>query len=1017
MKKRYIVFVFLCATMLMSFHSSFAQQRNKTTIESIVEDFNGNPIANAELFSDGDYARTGPDGKFVISIANDASLLVKAKGYKPITLDNNEARSVLRISLMPSPVLFDEKIDIGFRKSYEGDITGAISTVDAKEVIKYHYSTDPNELWTGNVLGMRGANSVRGLGVNIDIGSLLTAGTVTTQPALVIVDGLPRGLDGIRSSEIESITVLKDVNAAVLYGTAAINGVILITTKRGEAYRKQADITARYGIATPRAYPKYLNSAAYMEQFNLARTNDGLTPQFTDEQVNNFRTGNKYLYPSVDYYSSEYLRSMKNSFDVNGEFSGGNNVAKYYANFGWISEGELFAVGKAADMRSNTFNSRLNADLKINDWINTEIDGTAYFYKGVMPYPSSGNYWSQAATLRPNQYVPLIPISMVTDLDPNNTLVSGRKRDVDGKYLIGGNNNYQTHPIGNLYAAGEVAAMWRVFSFNNRINFDLDKWVKGLSFKTNISFDLASRWNQTVQNQYSTYEWTQSADGNSGTLTQRGEDTNSGSQSVGSIFVSRNIGFYGLFSYDRTFDDKHRFTGLLFGYGRLYKQANDLQGSRSAHAGLQLGYTYDKRYTIDFSSAVVHSSFLGPGNRVGFSPSGGLAWVMSNEDFLSDVTYLDFLKLRVTGGVMKTDMTISEYFLYDDRLITSGGFSWYEGMRSRSGTIYSPPGNPGLTFANRKDLNIGFESLWFGNTVGLTANWFNIVNDGLTLRPTNAAYPSYYSTFVPYENYEAEKYTGFEAGLSFTKQLNHEWSVFAGANLLYTHSTRTKVDEIYENDYQYRKGRPVDAFFGLEALGLFRDQADIDASPEQLFGTVRPGDIKYKDQNNDGRIDADDEVYLGRYNAPVYGSLQLKLTYKNVSLFVLSDAISGAKGIKSGSYYWVDGNTKYSEVVLGSWTPATHNTATYPRLTTQASGNNHRNSSYWMYDYNRFDITKIQITYCVPDKFAKRLMMKNWDVFAYATQPFWFGVTDIREINPGGAPRFRSFVLGLKSNF
>ena len=824
MKKQYILSLFLCAACMFNFHTLFAQEENTTTIiESIVADSDGNPIANAELFSDGSYAKTGADGKFSISMENDAFLLVKAKGYESVTLDLNNAQNMQSVSLTANPMLYDKKVNLAFRKAYEGDVVGAVTTVDPKQVMEYQNTYEANDLWTSRTLGLLGSSSVRGMGIDLDVGSLLTGGSVQTT-TMVVVDGLPRSLAGIRASEIESVTFLKDANAAVLYGTAAVNGVILITTKRGEAHRKQADITARYGISTPKAYPKYLNSADYMTYYNMARANDGLAPQFSDQDISNYRTGDPYLYPNVDYYSRDYLKAFKTSFDVNGEFSGGNKVAQYYANFGWNSEGDIFDVGNAKDMRNNTFNARLNANLRVNDWIDTEIDGTALYFKGVEPYFSDGDYWSHASSLRPHEYVPLLPISMITGIDPTNALVAGRKRDVDGgKYLIGGNSTYQEHPIGNLYASGDVSNISRVFSFNNRLNFDLDQWVQGLSAQTNISFDFTSGWSQMVRNQYSVYDWRLESDGTY-SLSQHGQDTNSGVQSLteDEIFVRRNFGAYGLLSYDRTFENIHHFTGSLLAYGFLYKQSFMPQPVRSAHIGLQLGYTYDKRYMIDFSGAVVHSSRMPQDNRGGLSPTVGAAWVMSNEDFMSDVDVVDYLKIRASAGIIKTDLSINDYFMYDNRLVNDRNYSWYEGVRSRSETMYEWQSNNALTYSDRKDVNIGFEALMFGKTVGLTANWFQTVNDGLIVQPINVLYPNFYGTFVPYENYPAVKYKGFEIGLNYTKNLNEDWSVFAGVNMLYSNSERTKVDEIYENDYQYRKGRPADAMFGLEAEEIGR---------------------------------------------------------------------------------------------------------------------------------------------------------------------------------------------------
>jgi len=306
--------------------------------------------------------------------------------------------------------------------------------------------------------------------------------------------------------------------------------------------------------------------------------------------------------------------------------------------------------------------------------------------------------------------------------------------------------------------------------------------------------------------------------------------------------------------------------------------------------------------------------------------------------------------------------------------------------------------------------------LFFNKLLGLEANLFYDVYNDLVVRRT-ASYPPFYTNFIPYENYNADMYQGAEVGLSLNKSVG-DWTFYIGANMLYVTSERKTVDEIYNNDYQYRQGHPVDATFGLEALGLFNDQVEIDNSPRQLFGTVKPGDIKYKDQNNDGVVDANDQVYLRRYQAPLSGGLQIKLSWKDVTLFVLGEGRAGAESFKEGNYYWVDGNKKYSKVVDDAWTPDTKETATYPRLSSQTNSNNFRRSSYWLYNNDYFNIRKIQLTWNLPEAVSKAMLMKNMDLFIDAFDVWQFAKNrEIRDLNTGGEPYYRSFSVGVKANF
>lgn len=1013
MKKTfYILFAILGVFTLLMTNNVIAQQEVSNTVESVVNDENGNPIENAEVFCGSAYTKTDASGKFSIALQPATNITIQADGFETVSITPDEARIMVKITMITSEFLYGKKdrVNLAFRKAYKGDVIGFSSSVNATDVNKLDNTIWAGDVLTGRTVGLLGSNSVRGIGIGINVAEITGSG-LSSGNALFIVDGLPRDIESLRLAEIEDITVLKDVNAAVLYGSAAVNGVVLITTKRGEAYKKKSDFSLNYGISTPREMPKYLNSADYMTYFNQARSNDGLSEQFTSEEIENYRNGNKYRYPNVDYYSDDYLNKFKSYFDLMGEFSGGNNIAKYYSNIGWYSAGSIIDFGEAKNARNNVFNVRGNVDLKINDWIKTSIDGSSIFGNNRS---QRGSFWSAAASTRPHLFTPLLPFDLI---DPEDALLKSRKNDVDGQYLLGGNASFLTNPIADSYAAGVYEYIYRKFSFNNRIDFDLDKITEGLSFHTNISFDYYTVYTQTVANQYSVYEPTwDPVEDKIISLKQHGKDARPGTQSVGGTFFNRRFGFYGLFSYDRTFQNVHHVTGSLMGYGSNFKEQGDFQGIKHVHTGLQVAYTFDKKYMVDFSGAYVNSVRLPEGNRGGFSPTLGLAWMMSSEDFMSSASNVDFLKLRLSGGIINSDLPIGGFFYYDNRYAGSGSLGWYEGQRSRSGITSSWGDNPNLGFAKRNEINLGIEGLFFNKLLGAEVNVFYDVYNDLVTRPSTK-YPSFYSEYIPYENFGAEEYQGVELGLSLNKSVG-DWSFFAKANALYVTSERTIVDEVYTNDYQYRQGRPADATFGLEALGLFQDQADIDNSPIQSFGAVKPGDIKYKDQNNDGIVDGNDEVYLRRWQAPLSGGLEVKLAYKNLTLYVIGEGRSGSKTFMENSYYWIDGNDKYSEMVLGAWTPDTKATATYPRLSSQTNSNNFRRSSYWLYSTDYFDIRKVQLTYNMPSSVSKALLMKNLDLFLDASDVYRFAKNrKIMDTRVGNEPYYRTFSVGLKANF
>ena len=1029
------LFLLLCAVWMFNMTHAFAQNVSEVTVSSIIEDKNGKPVENVEIFCDAAYAKTGIDGSFSISVSPDATLLIKASNFQAVRLPVNEARELPKITLMNLNPMYDDTkiVELAYRRAYKGDIVGAVSSLHVPDIRKYDQTALPATNGTGSLrsyrmLGLLGSSQIRGLGVNMDVGNMLSVSQFSAA-SLLVIDGVPRDDWFVNPEEIENITILKDGNAAVLYGTAAVNGVILVTTKRGEAFRKRADVNVKYGMDVPLALPNFLNSADYMRYYNQARINDGYTQQYSDETIRNYESGDKYRFPDVNYFSSEYLRSFKPYTNVNAAFSGGNQTAKYYANAGFYHMEDIIKIGAGKDSRMNIFNIRTNADLKITDWIHTEMDAKAVFCNELAPRSSSNLFdvnifWQSARSMRPHEYTPLLPIDR---MDPNDAVLESAKRIIDGKYLLGGTSSITDTPMGNLMGGGELETQLRNFSFDNRIFFNLDQWIKGLSFRTSINFDFFSRWHQTIYNTYAIYAPTWGDNNRIVSMIRRNSDDAATTPAIPIIVSIRRFSYNTLFQYDRTFDIMHHVTGTLLANATTYKQTGDFLGAKTAHLGLQLGYSYNSRYMLDFSGALVNSIKLAPGHRAGFSPTLGLAWVMSSEEFMSKVRFIDYLKLRFSAGIIKSDMMTSQnsnitgYYWYDDGWTTSGTWAWADGLRSRSGVISQRLSNYALTFGQRKDINAGFESTLFG-AIGFEANYFRIINDGIITRP-NGEYPSFYSTFVPYENYEAVKYDGFEIGLNYRKKINDDLTLTLGGQMLYSASTRTKVTDENLRAYPHLKrvGTPYDGYWGLECIGFFQNEAEIQNSVPQTFGgTVRPGDLKYKSQKDDGRIDDNDQVLLGRWQNPWSGAVDLNINYKNLSLYVVGQGAAGAKPFKENNYYWIEGNLKYSDVVLNSWTPENRNNATYPRLSTQSNPNNNRRSSFWQYKADYFEIDRIQLTYQMPTSIAKAVFTKKLDIYAFVTRPFIFAAEkEMRLLSSGNTDglRYRSFTIGLSASF
>jgi hypothetical protein len=278
-------------------------------------------------------------------------------------------------------------------------------------------------------------------------------------------------------------------------------------------------------------------------------------------------------------------------------------------------------------------------------------------------------------------------------------------------------------------------------------------------------------------------------------------------------------------------------------------------------------------------------------------------------------------------------------------------------------------------------------------------------------------YPSYFNSFIPYTNYNSNRRTGFDIALGLNKKIG-QVDLGIGVNATYSSSKITRRDELFVDEYQNRAGKPVDAIFGLVSNGFFNDANDINNSPRQVFSEVKPGDIKYVDQNGDGVINERDEVEIGRWIAPFNYGITFTAGYKNFTLFILGTGSNGGNGLKNNDYYWVDGDNKYSEVVLNRWTEDNKSSASFPRLSSSQNNNNFRNSDFWLFSSNNFNLSKVQLNYSFSDKLVRNTFVRDLGVFVSGFNLVTFSPNrDILDLNIAAPPQLRSFNIGVRAKF
>ena len=905
-------------------------------------------------------------------------------------------------------------VQLAFRQVGADEVLGGVSVLDVENLLKKNYINDINNgTISGYVPGYNG-NSLWGLDADNDAGYL------------VLIDGVPRDLNNIPPQEVKEITFMKGAQAVVLYGSRAAKGVIYITTKRGADAPLKIDARVNTGWAVAKAYPEYLGAAEYMTLYNEARANDGLAAAYSQEQI--YHTAahtNPYRYPDVNMYSGEYLKKVYNRTDANLEISGGNGRARFYTNINYFRQGDFVDFGEAKKNYSDRFSVRGNVDVNFSDYVSAYVNASATFYNSRGAH---GSYWEAASTLRPNRITPLIPISMI---DPSATgaldLVNTSMNIVDGNFLAGTQID-KTNIFADYYAKGYNKFTSRQFQFDTGVNIDLSMLTPGLSFATKFAVDYATSYNTGYYNNYATFVpvWT-SYNGKEviGDVSMEGKDEHSGVQNISDSQSRQTMNFSAQFDYKRTFADLHNFHAMVVGTGWQRTFSGQYHRTSNVNLGFEVDYNFDKRYYVDLAIAGVHSSKLAPGHRQAWSPSASIGWRISQEDFLKGSDAVNELMLSASYSKLHSDMDISDYYLYSANYTNGGWYSWAVGSTSAA---YPKRGeNLDLTFVTREEFNVNLRGEFFNRMIGLDASFFVIKNDGLLVN-NSVRFPSFFSTydpeasFAPYINNNANRRTGFDFGVNFNKEFG-EFALQVGVNGTYYDTKALKRDEIYENAYQYREGKPIDGIWGYRCEGFFATDEEAAAANQRALGggKLRAGDLKYTDINNDGLIDDNDIVYLGRggwYGAPFAMGVNITAKYKGFTLFLHGTGGFGGHAIKNGSYYWVAGDTKYSAEVRGRWTEATAATATYPRLTTGNGSNNFTTSDFWMYSTNRFDLAKVQLTYDFPKSIIHGPIVNGLSIYVSGSDLLTISKNrKIMETNIGSAPQSRFYNIGAKVTF
>lgn len=885
-------------------------------------------------------------------------------------------------------------------------VTVSAASVSGAELRKTHTTSLSNTL-IGRLPGLAIMNN--GGEPGFDDPDVFIRGRHTTgnNGQLVLVDGIQiNSLSYLSVDEIESVTVLKDAAALALFGAKAANGALLVTTRRGSKSKKvNIGFNARYGFQAPTVMPKLAGSYDYARLHNEARQNDGLAPLYSQQDLDGYRAGtDPYLYPNVNWYD-EVLRKSSPLHDYSLTFDGGGETARYFVMLGYMNNQGLYAGtdGKNnANIQFQRINFRANVDLNITKSLTVQAGLGGNLQDRKFPPIGTADMWRNMVTYAPNLY----PV-----------------RTPDGK--ITGSANYPNNPVGYLLEKGYQSRHDRNIQSTVRVTQKLDVITPGLEIFGAMMFDNEFNGRYDKLRNYAYYEpiRTTGPDGlPQVNFMERGLNTDL-TVTTGNDYENNRIIFNGGLNYNRRFN-QHGLAAMVMFQRDKYTVLNNQSAFAMENLAGRISYDYQQKYLAEFSFSYSGLENYPPGRRFGFFPALSAGWLLHKEDFLKNSRAISYLKLRASAGLVGNDRGASR-FAYNQYWGEQSSQGYYFG----TGTSFSPAfvqlgmANPNITWEKGLIYNFGADAAFLQNKLSLTLDVFRenrydiLVNMGNVI-PGLAGIPT-----AAMENRGKVLNYGTEVAATW-KDKAGSVNYFVGGQFSFA---RNKVTEAYDvprkEAYASRQNQPVAQYFGLEALGFFKNESDIASSPTQTFSNVRPGDIKYKDQNGDGIIDINDEVPLGRHSYPeINFSFNAGVEYKGFNLELFFQGMANRTIYMEGYLFqpFANGANITDWYMENRWTPERHAVATAPRLTTEPNPNNYRASDFWFRSGSFLRLRNVELGYTFPKHMLRKLHMQNLRIFVSGLNLLSWDNLDAN-IDPEtlsiGYPVLKTYTTGLSVNF
>ena len=1006
-----------------------AQAQESIVVTGVVTDKNKEPLVGVNI-TVGDMVGLGTitdiNGKYKIKMEPYHRLIFSYIGFDKVEVLVKEQR-VINVAMQESEAsVIDEVVITGTGAQKKLTVTGAVTNVNVAD-LKVNPTGSISNALAGNVAGVLAMQTSGQPGQNSSefwIRGISTFGA--SNAALVLVDGFERNLDEINIEDIETFVVLKDASTTAIYGSRGANGVILITTKHGKAGKINIDAKVETTYNTRTITPDFVNGYNYASMINEARITRAQEPLYQPYELEILRLGlDPDLYPNVNW-KDVLMKDGAMTYRGTVNMNGGGATARYFVSASYIEEQGMYKTDenlrKDYDTNANAkrWNYRLNTDIDITKSTLLKV-GVSGSLKKVNEPGLGGDIWHSIMGQTPIS-IPLV---------------------YSNGYIPAYGTGNQTNPWVLATQTGYNEVWENKIQTNVTLEQKLDFITKGLSFVGRFGYDTNNKNN--IKHEKWPEQWkAQRFRDENGELVFERISTEQKMRISSGASGERLEFFEAILQYDRGFKEHHLGGTLKYNQDSKIMTVNigdDIKKSiPRRHQGLagRVSYNWNYRYFADFNFGYSGSENFATGHQFGFFPAFSVAWNIAEEPIIKkSLKWMNMFKLRYSYGKVGNDnFGDNVRFPYMYTIGSGGGYQWadYNYDKNFGGKIYTDLASNNVTWEIATKHDIGVDLSLFNDKFTATIDYFHEQRDGIYMTRDHLSSMIGLNGKRPKANVGSVLSEGFDGNFAY-KQKVGDVNLTIRGNMTYSKNEILERDEAYNvYEYQMDEGHRVDQAKGLIALGLFKDYDDIRNSPRQDFGSVQPGDIKYKDVNGDGVINDGERVAIGATTKPnlIYG-MGISAQWKGLDVNL---HFQGA----GKSTFFIDGPSVYafssgtwgnilSDLVENRWidssisnNPATENpNASYPRLSYGGSGNNFRQSTYWLRNGSYLRLKTLEIGYSLPKSMVNKIHFNSMRLFFIGTNLLTFSSFKLWDPELGSSngekyPLAKMFTLGLSVN-